>query len=218
MSVEFSWESSDKKKLSRRIVRRDSTRYGCSEWNLLQVQAHAFCLSNQKKKKCFFVCAFFAHKINNMFLRNSRRSSRVIFFLAPNKKLLYDPQGSENIWFTVSVSLCSAVWCRVPAQGIIIQIHEYKGVITSRQSSVRLSPANMCVYVVELWGCDRGAVTCVHQCRGRARRPIYISRTNGCLIRRGGWVWPFHPYQSRDEDAGLLWSGCDTLTHPDIFM
>lgn len=75
--------------------------------------------------------------------------------------------------------------CRVSAEGIITEIDEYKGVITPRESSLQLSPTKVCVYVAELRGCDRWAVTCVHQCRCRAGWPIYILYTNGCLIRRG---------------------------------
>lgn len=70
------------------------------------------------------------------------------------------------------------------AEGIITEIDEYKGVITSREGSLEQSPTKcVCVYVAELRGCDRGAVTCVHRCRCRAGWPIYILYTNGCLIR-----------------------------------
>ena len=72
------------------------------------------------------------------------------------------------------------------ARAIITEIDEYKGVITSREGSPRLSLTKVRVYVAELRGCDKGAVTCVPQGRCRAGWPIYILYTNGCLIRPSG--------------------------------
>lgn len=70
--------------------------------------------------------------------------------------------------------------------GVITEIDEYRGVITSKESSQQLSPTKVCVYVAELRGCNRKAATGVHQCRCGAGWPIYILYTNECLIRRGG--------------------------------
>lgn len=70
--------------------------------------------------------------------------------------------------------------------GIITEIDEYRGVITSKEGSLQLSPTKVCLYVAELKGCDREAATCTHPCGCRAGGPIYILCTNECLIRRGG--------------------------------
>ena len=99
----------------------------------------------------------------------------------------------ENIWFTDSVALSSGVRS---AEDIITEIDEYKGVITSREGSLPPSPPHVC-----MWGWIKG----LWQRGCRAGLPIYILYTNGCLIRGGGWVWPFFLCESCDEAAAILW-------------
>lgn len=105
---------------------------------------------------------------------------------------------SSNISFSNSVALSSEVWCRV---AIITETDEDKGDITSGESSLQLSPTEECAYAAELKGCDRWVVTWMHQRTCRVEWPIYIPFTNGCLIRRGWWDWPF-------LFAWELWWGC----------
>lgn len=102
------------------------------------------------------------------------------------------------------------MWCRVSAQGTIIErwiseCNYLKGRFTAIEPH-----KSVCVCCEVLRGCDKGVVTCVHQRRCRVGLPIYLMHTHGCLIRQQAWTFPF---------VWELWLGCChivALTHEHV--